>query len=554
MEVWLLAEARMGLMHLDLAIWLLAAIALNALFALLLCLAYQRLQSTRGWIFGSLLGIHSSMWYRFEICLSSDLLEWRVAGGVLLLSFASLVLGWVLDRALRLRWDSLLWGASFIGILLSLQEAKAPSGMLLESQPNVVLITLDTTRSDAFGAYGSSNPTPRIDRLAAEGALFTQSFSLSPLTEPSHLSILTGLSPNRTGVLANGIEFGDRDDYVPNWFQQNGYSTAAFVSGYPLDSRFGWSQGFDVYDDGPGARPGLSSLQIVRVFRQLFLPVYALRERKGGKTIDRALSWIGEHHRETFFLWVHLFDPHGPYLREDGHEAAPSDGPSLPLPPYWPSAHRSIRSIPWLVESYHEEVSYVDGEVGRLVDGLETLGVLDSSLLVLTADHGESLSEHGYLFTHGENLYDPSLRVPLLFRMPGIVKPQKVPCQLSNSMVAQTLLDAAGAGEGEDSLMKVLGGEACSDRPIFASTLGRLPSGAGQVLHSLRYSGIKLVRGQTSMECFHLPKDPGEERPMKCPKLLRDMLSDELKKAGNPMRDRLDKDTRESLEAMGYIH
>ena len=156
--------------------------------------------------------------------------------------------------------------------------------------PNVVLITLDTTRVDALGVYGGNNDTPVIDGLAAEGTVFTHAVSTAPITQPAHLSILSGNPPHLTGVVTNGTDIGDRAAMLSYALGAGGWVTGAFVSAYPLTQQFGWAQGWDHYDDQ---------------LRSGFLD--SSRERPAAQTIDRALAWMGLHKDQRFGVWIHLF-------------------------------------------------------------------------------------------------------------------------------------------------------------------------------------------------------------------------------------------------------
>lgn len=242
-------------------------------------------------------------------------------------------------------------------------------------RPNVVLITIDTLRADRLGAYGhKAARTPHLDRLAAEGLLFKRAYSQAPLTLPSHASILTGLYPPQHGARLNGsYSFRRGVPTLATLLGEEGYATGAFVSAYVLHSSFGLAEGFDVYED----RTGDAKLDIP--------------ERSAGETVGLALEWLGEQRSGPFFLWVHVFDPHYPYLPPD---------------PF----RREFAADP-----YDGEIAYVDSEVGRLVGHLEERGILDQTMLIVTADHGESLGEHNEQ-THGMLIYDATIQVPLIIR------------------------------------------------------------------------------------------------------------------------------------------
>jgi choline-sulfatase len=249
-------------------------------------------------------------------------------------------------------------------------------------QPNVLLISIDTLRADRLGCYGArAVQTPAIDRLAASGVRFANAFSPVPLTLPAHWTIHTGVEPWRHGVVDNGMVL--QSPPAPTLAERlsaAGYDTAAFVAAFVLHRTFGLARGFARYDDGPAADAALD---------QLLHATAPADERVG-----RALTWLRQPRTKPFFLWLHLYDPHAPY-----------DPP--------PAFRGTYSGRP-----YDGEVAFVDTQIARIFAGLEDGGLADKTLVVLTSDHGESLGEHGEA-THGVLLYDATLRVPLLFRLPG---------------------------------------------------------------------------------------------------------------------------------------
>jgi arylsulfatase A-like enzyme/Tfp pilus assembly protein PilF len=241
---------------------------------------------------------------------------------------------------------------------------------------NVLLITIDTLRSDRVGAFGGpANLTPNLDRLAAGGLRFTRAYSGAPLTLPSHASIMTAVSPPVHGVRANGIfRLGPNLPTIGTVLASHGYRTGAFVGAFVLDARFGLNRGFDVYDDRYGEKhPGDETEGA---------------ERRAEEVIKPATAWIlrGEAAAGTpWFTWIHLYDPHEPYR----------------APEPYASQH----------QPYDAEVAYTDAMVGKLLADLTAAGQLERTLVIVAADHGESLGEHGER-THGVFAYDVTLRVP----------------------------------------------------------------------------------------------------------------------------------------------
>src|SRR5262249_5702899 len=272
---------------------------------------------------------------------------------------------------------------------------------------NVLLITIDTLRADRLGAYGSTKGlTPTFDRLA-QGVRCTQAFSHAPMTLPAHASILTGLTPRRTGVHNNtSTRLADGIPTLATWLKRAGYRTGAFVGAFVLDARFGLARDFDVYDDRMPHRDRTS---------------FHVAERRAADVLSAAAGWIASPwpaaSGHPFFAWVHLFDPHAPY------DAPPE--------------YRNGRS------PYHAEVAYTDAALGALLDRLRAEDALDRTLIVLTADHGESLGEHGEP-THGLFAYDSTIRIPLIVSGPGI-DATTIDASVAHADIAPTILDLVGA-------------------------------------------------------------------------------------------------------------
>ncbi len=245
---------------------------------------------------------------------------------------------------------------------------------------NFLLIIVDTLRADRLSCYGSHEvQTPWIDKLAERGTLFTRAFAHTPMTLPSHANILIGTTPLTHGVHENtSFVVKEESLTLAEFMKEKGFSTGAFIGAFPLDSRFGLDQGFDVYDD------------------KLETPTsqkFSYGERKAEIVVDNALAWL-DGRESPWFLWVHVFDPHEPYV---------------PPPPF----QEKYQDQP-----YDGEVAYVDQELGRLIDVLDKKGLFKDTLVVFTSDHGESLGEHGEM-THGFLAYNTTLWVPLIIVQPG---------------------------------------------------------------------------------------------------------------------------------------
>jgi arylsulfatase A-like enzyme/Flp pilus assembly protein TadD len=379
---------------------------------------------------------------------------------------------------------------------------------------SVVLVTVDTLRADRLGSYGGKAKTPVLDALAREGARFENVFAQSPLTLPSHSSILTGTYPTFHGVRDNGrFRLPEEMETLAEILKGRGYMTAAFVGGFPVDSRFGLDQGFDVYDDS---------------FARSRSRV-AFAERRGADVVAPARDWIASRGDEPYFLWVHLFDPHAPY------------NPPEPFP-----------------QGYEGEVAYVDSVLGNLL-----AVVPDNALVAVTADHGEGLGEHGE-GTHSLFVYDSTLRVPWLLRGPGVAPETVVKDAVRSIDIAPTLLDLAGHREACSrcqgrAVSLALEGRSLPPEPSYAETyFPRLNLGWSELV-SVRASGWKYIEAPEP-ELYDLSSDPGEARNLASsnPEKVREMASElarieEENGAAAPAERTLDAETRAMLRSLGYL-
>jgi arylsulfatase A-like enzyme/Flp pilus assembly protein TadD len=394
-------------------------------------------------------------------------------------------------------------------------------------RPNVLLITIDTLRADHLGCYGDAGAaTPVLDALAARGVRFATAIAQAPLTAPSHASILTGRTPLAHGLRDNGaFVLPEKVPTLAAAFQAAGYRTAAFVSGFPLDRRFGLARGFDSYDDRfqHGDDPHRA----------------AYVERPADQTTRAVLQWLGNHSSATdarWFLWVHYFDPHAPYA-----------------PPPEIAARFPGRL-------YDGEVAFVDSQIGALLRSLEATGAMARTLVLATADHGESLGEHGEL-THGVFVYDATLKVPLILAGPG-VSAGLVSATVARSIdIAPTLADLASvpvaSGTEGRSLRPALSGRAMSDEPAYAEALfSRIQLGWAP-LHAWRTARWKVIDAPRP-ELYALDSDPGEKsnRVEQSPSVKDDLLQPlrAALTAGTPTASAPeDASVAERLAALGYL-
>jgi arylsulfatase A-like enzyme/tetratricopeptide (TPR) repeat protein len=397
--------------------------------------------------------------------------------------------------------------------------AASPAG-----RPNVLLVTIDTLRADRVGCYGhAAAATPTLDGLATRGVRFATAVAHVPLTGPSHACILTGLTPLRHGFRDNGgYVLLPQARTAAEEFRQGGYRTAAFVSGFPLDRRFGFDRGFETYDDHlpRGSDPRRTPYV----------------ERLADATTDAVLRWLSAPAPAPFFLWVHYYDPHAPYEPPAGladrFRAAPYDG----------------------------EIAFVDSQLARLLHSLEDKGALARTVVLVTADHGEGLGEHGEA-THGLFLYDAMLRVPWIVAGPGVAAGRVASTVARGIDVLPTLLDLSGlpasrAIEGR-SLRPAAEGREMSDAPAYAESLYPEREFGWAPLFAWRTSRFKLIEAPRP-ELYDLDADPREstnrlaDQPARVEEL-RGRLQAALSQPAPTATAAVDSETAERLGALGYL-
>jgi arylsulfatase A-like enzyme/Flp pilus assembly protein TadD len=393
---------------------------------------------------------------------------------------------------------------------------------------SLLLITLDTTRADRLGCYGYAKArTPHLDRLAAEGARFDRAVAQVPLTLPSHVSIFTGLYPFRHGVRDNGtFHFDGSAPTLAGALRDRGYRTAAFVSAFVLDRRYGLARGFDDYDD---RMEGFGHVMRVTA------------ERRGDKTVAALKAWLEAYapgRTAPFFVWLHLYDPHDPYEPPAPHAAA------------FPDA------------AYDGEIAFTDSLVGEVGGALDRLGLHKRTLVAVVGDHGEDLGDHGE-DTHGLFVYDATLRVPLILWRLGLVPEGRVVRDLVRTVdLAPTLLallaaPSLGPVDGR-SLLDALAGKPLAPAPAYAESLYPQLDLNWAPLRSIRDERFKLIDAPRP-ELYDLASDTAEktnlhpDQPQRAQALLLELQRLTGGGPGNMSRARLDKDAAERVAALGYV-
>ena len=381
--------------------------------------------------------------------------------------------------------------------LVEASSAAAPA------RPDVVVITIDTLRADHLGCYGDAGvQTPNIDSLARSGVRFSHASTPVPITLPAHTAIFTGSFPMATGMHDfSGNKLPPGSATLARVLASNGYSTAAFIGAAVLDSRFGLNQGFDVYFDHFD-------------FSRLDETNLDLTERRGDLVASEALNWLKQNPRQPFFLWMHLYDPHFPYT---------------PPEPY---------ATRYRAHPYDGEIAFADSQAGRLFTYLKQQNLFDGALIVLAADHGEGLGEHGEK-THGFFIYDSTLHVPLIVKLPGATRgavPRVVGDEVSLVDVMPTVLQAlripVPPGVQGRSLLGLVEGRPAGSgsklSDLYAETYLPLIHFGWSRLRGLEWHGWKYIDAPRP-ELYDTRADPHELK-----NLLRDRQSE-----AHEMHDRL---------------
>jgi arylsulfatase A-like enzyme/Flp pilus assembly protein TadD len=414
-----------------------------------------------------------------------------------------------------------------LSVLLALWKPWLPAAPLVrrESGLNVLLITIDTLRADAVGAYGQPGGiTPLMDRLAEKGVRFSNAHAHNVVTLPSHANILSGRLPGEHGVRDNaGFRFPAHVETLATLLKSQGYRTGAFVSAFPVDSRFGLSRGFDVYDDQ---------------FADAARPAFLIQERSGRDTVARAARWLESQRDSRWFSWVHLYEPHFPYV---------------PPEPFASRFHN---------EPYHGEVAATDALLAPLLESILAAGQNGRTLVVLTSDHGECLGDHGEA-THGVFTYEATLKVPLVFYQPRLLRPVVVDAPAQHIDILPTVLDALAltvpSGLSGRSLLPLIAGDkdpATFNRATYFEALSATLNRRWAPLHGVIHGGVKYI-DLPIPELYDLSSDPREERNLAASQParveeLRSLLGQFPTGAAAPPQPET-AETRERLRSLGYL-
>jgi arylsulfatase A-like enzyme len=427
----------------------------------------------------------------------------------------------------------------------------AGAALAADRPPSVLVITVDTLRTDRMSGYGYERPTsPRIDDLMSRGTMFSDARTIEPLTNPALSSMLTGLLPHEHAASRNGLRIEEGLDSLPKILARNGWRTAAVVANWTLkDNISGLGEHFEDY---------------VEVFTRRRWFGIVNSEATAEDVTDEAVEWLGRHldghEPRPFLLWVHYVEPHAPYvLHEEFAQRLGIEGHDPP---------RSDR--------YDTEIAEVDQQIGRLLDRVERRIEGDRVIIVFTADHGESLGEHGE-WGHGRDLYEPGLRIPMSFTWQGTVEQQVVESPTHIIDIPSTVLDLLGlpvppSFRGVSWAAALRGGDRPAERAVCYQAHRGAVHGASESdrARSKGLLEVGIITGgrkeilkvnKNVRQLFDLAHDPRELHTLVAPsstpspELIRCVgeISEGLGSLDRLTTKKLDEQTVEQLRTLGYL-
>jgi choline-sulfatase len=429
------------------------------------------------------------------------------------------------------------------------------------THPSILLVTIDTLRADHCSTYGYSQPTtPRLDAIAKRGARLETAYAPMATTAPSHATMFTSLLPRAHGMLKNGQVLAPQHRRLAEVLHAKGYKTAAFVSSFAVDERFGLGPGFATYQDDFDRARGSDA---VVDWEGHSAP--AVFERRADETRALVVEWLRSHGYldaapidAPFFVWVHFMDPHHPYSPPREERAAITVAPPG-------------EGLQLAIADYDAEVRFADREMGAIFDALETAGRFDQVITIVVGDHGEGLMQHGHMF-HGLTIYEETVRVPFVFHWPwGLTRPHVIEQPVQIVDLAPTVLELAGmppesAFEGVN-LAPILRGQdaADSERPVFLErrfyetpeVQGFRVAGSKVGVRVGRWKYIE-ARDEGTYELYDLVSDPGEKQNLyekeraradELARVLRAWADEPVASPAAPVSP----EDAERLRALGYV-
>lgn len=430
----------------------------------------------------------------------------------------------------------------------------------ITTEPDIILITVDTLRADHLGCYGYPLKTsPAIDRFAGEALLFEKCLSHAPATGSSIASLMSGFLPHETTVYESN-PLPEEIETLPEMLMKQGYTTVAVVSNYVLRKNRGYEQGFMVYDDTMDDR------ELVRKWPE--------RIAKG--TTDRAVELLKQHHRQRLFMWIHYQDPHGPYVPPDSFvkDFRRQDQKPVILPlndtlsgcggvPRY-QIQNDIADFNFYLSRYEGEIRYLDEHFKRFLDALRELGLYDKALIIVSADHGEGLGEHDYFFAHGEYLYNHQIHVPLIIKY-GTKLTGRSRAYVQHIDIIPTIRELLHLTVDSRFRGQNLFHDKATGREVLSEMYSPLARDGQRI--SLTADGLKFIYTPASKryELFDLHEDPYEKNNLTSDTRyhgrMRDLISgtnrmlqeDFLKLPIKTNAPELTPEEKEKLESLGYV-
>jgi len=437
--------------------------------------------------------------------------------------------------------------AVFFSILISTIYIFFYQRIYIPDGPNIVIITVDTLRADHLGSYGyHKNISPNIDNLARDGILFEKAYSQAPWTLPSMASMHTSEYPSTLNIFTINDKIHPEFITLAEYLRNKHYKTIGVISNLIVSNMYGFSQGFEIFDG-----EFISDLEDV----------------SSEQVTDRAQKYINQYRNQPFFLWVHYYDPHYSYVDHDdidygsGYEGRLPDKLDIKLLNHH-KENLSDKDIQYVKDLYDEEISFTDKNIGELIDSIRELGLIDNTIIVFTADHGEELMDRNR-FGHGKDLYQELIHVPLIIYVPGDPKLRNK--TIGNNVelrnIPYTILEFAGIDQDHFGGINLLELGEQDTYPVYS--LGSYAWGEDSKKEGIISENWKLIKNldDNTYELYDLITDPFEKQnliddpnsayPVKDLKAELDNMRKERASVSNKVK--LNKDDVERLKALGYL-
>ncbi|GJM15468.1 MAG: hypothetical protein DHS20C13_07950 [Thermodesulfobacteriota bacterium] len=442
---------------------------------------------------------------------------------------------------------------------------------------SIILISIDTLRTDVLSSYGSDAvSTPNIDKVAEDGYLFSQAYSPAPWTLPAFSSIMTGVNPLVHKTTDSKSRLPETFTTIAEHLASSGYKTGAVGKNVFLHSEYNIDQGFMEYNFFPKINELVNSFG--GAFLKIAFPASFRTDASTSDLTDISIKWLNENQDKDFFLWIHYFDPHIPYTPPkeyivDNNNTGTLVGNDFHNVGSIRSGHYSpnLSDRERIRQLYDAEVRYVDDNIGRLLETLEELDLYKDSLIILTSDHGEEFWEHGG-FEHGHSLYNEVIKVPLIIKLPGNEPNQTVDIPVTTQSLMPTILELSNIQHENgpylaSSLVPILENDPANYRikPIISSSLLYYEDRESALFDENKYIRTIITDQE---ELYNLKNDPGEQSP-----LSSSAVSDKIFEAQNILKQykdesqrtgkyygvdksetvELNKEKKEKLKALDYI-